>query len=294
MDVSVVLCVYNGADTLAGSLRAIAAQSFPRERYEVIVVDDGSTDDSARIAAEHGAQVLQQAHRGHVAAKNLGWRSARGTWIAFTDDDCGPTRHWLALLRQAVERGDDSGPALGAAGRIAGYPSPLAVPRYVELTGGFNTERHLQHPTFPFAPGGNAMYRREALAAVGGLDERYSSYDMCELHTRLRRTVGGAFHYEPRAVVFHHHYTDWRAFFRQQRGYGRGLAQFMLHHRDEAPWSAWRELRAWGTVAGHGLAALRRGTDDAALRRHGDFVRQLALRVGFAETYFNRRERGRW
>ncbi len=294
IEISVVICVYNGAETLADSLRAVLAQSFPRPRYEVIVVDDGSTDDSAAIAAQFDVQLLRAPHRGHVAAKNLGWRAARGEWVAFTDDDCGPTRNWLTLLRHAVEQGDAAEPVLGAAGRIAGYPSPSPVPRYVELTGGFNTDRHLQHPTFPFAPGGNLLYRRAALVAVDGFDERYASYDTCELHTRLRRRVGGAFRYEPRAVVFHRHYTTWSDFFRQQRGYGRGLAQFMLHHRGEAPWSPWRELRAWGAVAAHGAAALRPGHDDDALVRRGDVVRQLALRLGFFETYFNRGERRRW
>jgi cellulose synthase/poly-beta-1,6-N-acetylglucosamine synthase-like glycosyltransferase len=138
------------------------------------------------------------------------------------------------------------------------------------------------------------MYRRAALAAVDGFDERYASYDTCELHTRLRRRVGGAFHYEPRAVVFHRHYTTWGDFFRQQRGYGRGLAQFMLHHRGETPWSAWRELAAWGSVLGTAGAALWPGEGDAALLRRGNAVRQLALRLGFFETYFNRGERQRW
>ena len=294
-DTSVVICVYNGADTLAGSLRAVAAQSFAPERYEVIVVDDGSTDDSARIAAQFDVRLVRRPHRGLAAAKNAGWQAARGDWVAFTDDDCGPTRHWLQLLREAVDNGGRNEPTLGAAGRIIGYPVPLPVPRYVELTGGFNTDRHLQHPTFPYAPSGNAMYRREALAAVSGLDERYSSYESCDLHTRLRRSVGGAFHYEPRAVVFHRHYTTWRDFSRQQRGYGRGLAQFMWHYRHEVPWSASHELRAWAHVLGLGAAALVPGVAaEQALLRRGDFLRHLALRVGFFETYFSRRERRRW
>lgn len=293
LDTSVVICVYNGADTLADTLRAVSAQSVARERYEVIVVDDGSTDDSARIAAQFDVRLVQRPHRGLAAAKNAGWQAARGEWIAFTDDDCGPTRHWLRFLRQAVDR-DSSERALGAAGRTVGYPSSSAVPRYIELTGGFNTDRHLQHPIFPYAPSGNTLYRRAALAAVNGLDERYSSYEGCDLHTRLRRVYGGAFSYEARAVVLHRHYTTWRDFFRQQRGYGRGLAQFMWHYRHEVTWSLARELRAWAEVARLGPVALAPSAGDRALLRHGDFVRHLALRIGFFETYFSPRERRRW
>jgi O-antigen biosynthesis protein len=292
-DTSVVICVYNGADTLADSLRAVAAQSVPQP-YEVIVVDDGSTDESARVAAQFDVQVLRRPHRGLAAAKNAGWQAARGDWVAFTDDDCTPTRHWLRWLRDAIGQGDAGGRVLGAAGRIFGYPSASAAPRYVELTGGFNTDRHLQHPTFPYAPGGNVMYRREALAAVNGLDERYAFYESCDLHTRLRRAWGGAFHYEPRAVVLHRHYTRWRDYFCQQRGYGRGLAQFMWHYRGEVRWSAWREAQAWARLVPLGGAACVAGSGDGGLLRRGDFLRHLALRVGFFETYFSRRERRRW
>ncbi len=294
IDVSVVICVYNGADTLGATLRAVRAQSLPRERYEVIVVDDGSTDDSARIAASFDVRLVRVAHRGLAAARNVGWRAAQAEWIAFTDDDCGPTRGWLQALRSAVEPRSTGGRILGAAGRIVGYPSPFAVPRYVERTGGFNTDRHLQHPTFPYAPMGNVMYRREALLAVNGLDERYSSYESCDLHTRLRRTYGGAFPYEPRAVVFHRHHTTWAAYFRQQRGYGRGLAQFMWHHRDEVTWSVRRELASWGHALALGAAALVPSAQEEALVRRGEFVKHVALRLGFLETFWSRRERRRW
>lgn len=293
-DVTVVICVYNGAETLAGCLTALQSQTFPRHRYEIIVVDDGSSDGSGQIAANLGARVLSGPHRGLAAARNLGWRAAASEWVAFTDDDCGPARTWLAFLWQAVQPGGEQVRVLGAAGRIIGFPSALPVPRYIEAAGGFNTDLHLAHPLFPYAPMGNIIYYRQALAAVGGLDERYDAYESCDLHTRLRRKYGGAFLYEPRAVVLHRHHTTWRAFFRQQRWYGRGMAQFMWHYRQETPWSARRELAAWGRVLALGLAALPPSADENALQRRGDFVRQLALRCGFAPTYWSRKERRRW
>ncbi len=293
-DISVVICVYNGAETLAGCLTSIQAQNFPTHRFEVIVVDDGSSDGSAQIAADFGARVLSGPHRGLATARNLGWQAAAAEWVAFTDDDCSPTRNWLAFLWRAVHSGDEHERALGAAGRIIGFPSTLAVPRYIEAAGGFNTDLHLAHPLFPYAPMGNIIYRRQALAAVGGLDERYDAYESCDLHTRLRRSYGGAFFYEPRAVVLHRHHTTWRAFFRQQRWYGRGMGQFMWRYRQEAPWPLRRELAAWGQVLALGVAALSPGAGESALQRRGDFVRQLALRSGFVQTYWSRKERRRW
>ena len=95
-------------------------------------------------------------------------------------------------------------------------------------------------------------------------------------------------------MVFHRHHISWRDYFRQQRGYGRGLAQFMWHYRHEVPWSPGHEVRAWARLIALAAAALVPGAGDSALVRRGDFLRHLALRVGFFETYFSRRERQRW
>lgn len=294
VDISVVICVFNGADTLADCLRAVEQQSLPGEQFEIIVVDDGSTDDSAKVARQFNVRLLEGPHRGLAAARNTGWRAARGEWVAFTDDDCAPTRRWLELLWRAVQRESRDGRALGAAGRLVGFPSNCDPSRYVELRGGFNTASHLEHPRFPYAPAGNIFYRREALEQVNGADERYSFYEACDLHTRLRRVYQGAFYYEPNAVVLHHHYTTWTDYFRQQRGYGRGLGQFMWHYREQVPWSLSKELKEWSKVLALGATALVPGKGERALIRRGDFVKQLALRVGFGETYWSKQERARW
>jgi glycosyltransferase involved in cell wall biosynthesis len=293
-DISVVVCVYNGADSLGDCLRALEAQSLPRQRYEIIVVDDGSSDKSAEVARGFDVRLQQTPHRGLAAARNSGWQAAEGEWVAFTDDDCGPTRNWLLLLSQAVRRGGPDGRVLGVAGRLAGFPSSAPISRYVELTGGFNTDRHLAHPVFPYAPMGNIMYSREALASVAGLDERYRSYEACDLHTRLLRLWAGAFYYEPRAVVLHHHHTTWKEYWFQQCGYGRGVGQFMWHHRAQVSWSAGQEAQAWLRVGALACRAAWPGRDERALLRRGDLVRHLALRIGFMQTYWSRKERARW
>ena len=267
LSVSVVIPVYNGQETLAGCLRALEAQSVPRSSYEIIVVDDGSTDASAAIAEEFDVRLLKQRNLGEAAARNAGTRAAQGQWVAFTDADCVPTRTWLHALLQAVNQNQEGQVALGAAGPLFGCASQSPAARFVDLSGGLDTEGHLQHPLFPYAPLGNAMYRREALIRVGGLDERYTYYPGPDLHDRLLRAHGGTFYFVPRAVVLHHHRSTWKAFWRQQYGYGLGYAQFLIHHKDQVPWSAGRELRAWGEVARYALGACWPGGDDRALVR---------------------------
>lgn len=291
MIASVVIPVYNGAATLEGCLRSLAHQSLPRDQFEVIVVDDGSSDESARIAAAAGARVLSQANAGAPAARNAGVSAARGTWIAFTDSDCVCARTWLASLLAAVQRTPGG---IGAAGKTVGYQSQTPAARFVDLMGGLDPIRSLQHPRFPFAPTSNALYRRGCLQDVGGFDTRYATYDACDLHTRVVREFDGPFVYEPRALVMHRHRTTWRAYWRQQFSYGVGYAQFVLAHREELHWSALRDARATAGVLAKAIAALAPGNDDAALLRRGWFVRTAAQHAGFVRTYYSFRERRRW
>lgn len=287
--VSVVVPVRNGGEDLAACLRALMSQTLARDAYEVIVVDDGSSDGSADLAERLGAQVVRQPQRGAPAARNAGVHAAQAPWVAFTDADCIPSRSWLEQLLAAGARDG----LLGAAGATVGYRSASAAARFVDLTHGLDASRHLAHPRWPFAPTANAMYRREALLAVGGFDERFAAYDACDLHTRLR-PAPGSFVCAPRAVVLHRHRRTWGAYWRQQRGYGRGLAQFSLRHRDAVGWTALREALAWAGLVPLALRACLPGPADARLVRTGTLVKTAAQRIGFAQAYWGVAERRRW
>jgi glycosyltransferase involved in cell wall biosynthesis len=97
--VSVVVPTCEGAETLRTTVEALRGQTVPDDRYEIIVVDDASTDDSAQIAEAAGARVIRQSvNRGAGAARNAGARAARAPLVAFIDDDCTAEPHWLAEL----------------------------------------------------------------------------------------------------------------------------------------------------------------------------------------------------
>lgn len=284
--VSVVVPVYDAAATLAECLRGIMAQSMPREAYEVIVVDDGSSDASAAIAARFDVRVLRRVNGGAAAARNTGLFAASSPWVAFIDADCVASRSWLRALLDAVASPADGVPMLGAAGKTLGLRSSTPPARFCDLTASLNAERHLAHPRYPFPPSGNVLYRRDALLAVGGFDERFRTYEACDLHDRLRASDPGAFAIAPRAIVLHQHRRTWMAYWRQQFWYGVGYAQFMRSRAADVPWSARRELAAWTRVVALGAAALVPGRDDDALVRRGRFVKGLAQRTGFALTYW--------
>jgi glycosyltransferase involved in cell wall biosynthesis len=292
-ELSVVVPVRNGEATLRECLRCLAAQSLRPDRFEVIVVDDGSTDASAAVADEFATVVIRRRPGGAGAARNSGWQAARGRWIAFTDADCLPTRTWLAAF-DAVLADDETEPVLGAAGRTLGFSSTTEAARFADLIGSLDAERHLAHPRFPFAPSANVLYRRDALAAAGGFDERFRSYEACDLHTRLVDATSARFEFVPRAVVLHRHRDSWRGYWRQQYGSGQGYAQFVWRYRDRQPWSYRDELRAWATVGRSAVAALPGGDADERLVRRGTLVKLLAQRLGFDSTFWRTSERNQW
>src|SRR5690606_400674 len=149
-----------------------------------------------------------------------------------------------------------------------------------DLTGGLDAATYLNHPTFPFAPSCNLMYRRDALLAVGGFDASFVTQETTDLHHRLTTQVGGTCLYEPRPLVLDRRRDWWRAHFLQRRASGRGQAQPFLRYRDQLRWTMMHELRAWGQLAGLGIKTVA-GRGDAGLVRRGLFVKQLAQRVGF-------------
>ena len=293
--ITVVVPVYNGETTLGDCLSALQSQNLCKSDYQLIIVIDHATMDSSdEIARRFDAQLIRSARHGAAAARNAGVAASITEWVAFTDDDCIPSRGWLSKLLRVVCQGNGSDVTLGAAGRIFGFQSQSAAARFVDLTGGLDASNNLLHPKFPYAPLGNVMYRREALEAVEGFDERYWYAEAIDLHYRLLQVVGGRFLYEPQAVVFHRHPASWKAYWRQQFAYGRGLGQFMLHHKDAVSWTAWRELKSWGRLAELGIRACAPRSGDQALVRRGMFVKQLGQRMGFITTYWNAMERKRW
>lgn len=232
--ISVIVPAKNASRTLGECLQALREQEgFIYDRdYEVILVDDGSRDDTAEIAERCGVRVTRQENAGPAAARNAGARIAKGTLLAFTDADCTVYKTWLRGLTKAF---DDAG-VVGAKGVYRTRQCELAA-RFVQLEYEFKYARMQKQSTIDFIDTYSAAYRRDIFLANGGFDESfpYSSVEDQEFSFRLARK-GYRLVFAPEAVVFHYHDRTLREYLQRKFGIGYWKA-FMLHWIPEKTFS---------------------------------------------------------
>lgn len=216
--VSVVVCSLNGSRTIGDCLAAATTLDYPD--YEVIVVDDGSTDDTAEIARAHGARVISTPNEGLSSARNRGAREATGEIVAYCDDDAVPERHWLTYLAttyMSTEHAAVGGPNIAP-------PADGTVAECVANAPGNAIHVLLSDTVAEHIPGCNSSFRREALLEVGGFDPQFrvagDDVDLCWRLQDRGWTIG----FNSAAMVWHHRRGSVRAFWRQQRAYGRSEA----------------------------------------------------------------------
>jgi O-antigen biosynthesis protein len=216
--VSVIVCTHNGEGTLPQCLERVGDLAYPD--FEMIVVDDGSTDGSADIARARGATLIQTAHRGLSFARNVGVERATGEIVAFLDDDAYPDSDWLHYVAAALR-----------ANAVAGVGGPNIPPEEDGLVadcvaaapGGpihvLISDREAEH-----VPGCNMAFRKAALIEIGGFDERFrvagDDVDVCWRLQESGRTLG----FSAGAVVMHRRRDSVRRYLRQQYGYGEAEA----------------------------------------------------------------------
>ena len=197
--VSVIIPVWNGRDVIGRCLAALQAQSLSAQQFEIIVVDNGSSDGTAEVARSFaGVDVYEEQRPGSYAARNLGLTHARGEYIAFTDADCRPDPAWLERALTAAGRHPDAGVLAGYIGLFE--EGDGASPLFADY------ERLFSFPQ-SFAARGNCatanwMSRREIFTTLGGFDERLKSGGDREMALRIR---GASFPlvYVPDMVVWH-------------------------------------------------------------------------------------------
>ena len=242
---SVIVPVLNGEKTLGQLLAALKSQAGVPGRFEILVVDNGSTDRTVEIARGHGVTLLNQPVRGPSAARNLGLAHAQADVVVFTDADTVPSRRWLASLLAAFADPD----TILATGPIHGWAPATPVECYAGTQIHSEREKTAEHPRHPFAHGMNVAARREAAIAVAGWDEAMSSGEDVDFSLRLQHRFGKPIRFVEQAVLFHKLRDTEEALWKQARWHGSGYALVHCRHRQTLPSPAWRCGVAFSMIA---------------------------------------------
>jgi len=187
---SIVIPCYNQAHFLGDAIASVLAQTY--SAVEIVVVDDGSTDDTAAIAARLASvRCLRQPNRGLPAARNAGWKASTGRYVVFLDADDRLLPHAATVGVAALTARPDAALAAGLERRIAADGSPLPTPKRPRI----ESEHYASLVRRCWIVVATAIYRRDALVAVGGFDERLRFAEDYDLYLRLAQRFPIVDHY---------------------------------------------------------------------------------------------------
>jgi glycosyltransferase involved in cell wall biosynthesis len=219
--VSVVIPVYNGARTIPRTIKCLLNQTY--RPYEIIIVDDGSTDGTAQALEIYAGHVIYifQPNRGPAAARNTGIKAARGNLIAFTDSDCLPDEGWLLNLVAEFDS-----PLVAGVGGLVKSADDSCIGQYIDEAGFLNPQSKNTNEV-PYLITANACFRRAALLEAGLFDERFRKPggEEPELCLRLSK-LGYYFRTAQKALVFHHHRQTVVRLLKTMANYGEGAFIF--------------------------------------------------------------------
>ena len=243
--ISVAVCSYNGGQVIRDCMEGLLELDYPD--FEVIVVDDGSKDNTAESVSQYPFRLIRTENRGLGSARNTALEAATGEIIAYTDDDARPDPHWLHYLAQTymtTKHVAVGGPNIAPAGD--GW-----IAECVANAPGGPVHVLLDDQTAEHIPGCNSSFRTENLRQIGGWDPKYRAtgddVDTCWRLQHMGWTIG----FHPAAMVWHHRRNSIKTYWNQQIGYGK--AESLLEEKYPEKYNATGHLSWEGRLYGKGL-----------------------------------------
>lgn len=227
---SVIIPTYNRPGPLNACLKALATQDVELE-FEVIVVDDGGSCDAGLVVEAWreslDVRLRRRSNGGPAAARNAGAETARGRWLAFTDDDCEASPGWLAAMKRATQENPEA--LLGGRTLNALTNNPCASASQLIQDSAYMYYNQ-QAAGASFFAANNMVLPAAGFRELGGFDPSFRTAEDRDLCDRWRAS-GRILMYVPEAVIRHSREMGLREFWRQHVGYGRGARRFQVAHR---------------------------------------------------------------
>jgi cellulose synthase/poly-beta-1,6-N-acetylglucosamine synthase-like glycosyltransferase len=225
--VSVVIPVYNGEADLPDLLNCLCNQTYPVERVEYLLVDNGSGDRTAAILQDAVQKfaaksvplspLSENQVQSSYAARNAGIRAAKGDILAFTDADCRPQPNWLQTLIQPF-----GNTKIGmVAGEILPFPGKTLWEKHADRQDTLSQKHTLAHPFYPYGQTANLAVRRSVLEQVGLFRPYLTTGGDADLCWRMQQQTSWQLSFAEQAIVQHRHRATLQELRSQWRRYGR-------------------------------------------------------------------------
>lgn len=223
---SVIIPTYNRPTQLAACLESLTQLDYPRNRFEVIVVDDGSDKPLDAVTQPFqdslNLRLIRQKNAGPAAARNHAAKLANGQYLAFTDDDCRPATDWLTALAACFAKEPEN--IVGGRTANALPDNPYSTTSQNIISMGYSHYNAVPNQARFFASN-NMVVPADRFRELGGFDERFTTSEdreLCDrwLHQGYRMT------YAPEVVIYHAHPMTLKSFWKQHFSYGQGAFHF--------------------------------------------------------------------
>ena len=240
-NISVVVIAKNEEKCILQCLKSLAAQDYSGEHYEVVLVDNASTDSTSQIAHDFGKQfsnlrIVENPIPGIAATRNAGIRAAKHDIVAFIDADCEAPTQWLSTLTNAFVEETGKNPKVAAVGGPNEMPGEttyfrrvvaVAVTNYWGNHGSAQAKVFGQRADVDHLPTLNVMYDKQKVSEIGLFDEKQGNIsEDVDMSHRLRGN-GYKLIFEPKAVISHRWREDIWGWMRNMEVYGKGRTWLM-------------------------------------------------------------------
>jgi glycosyltransferase involved in cell wall biosynthesis len=232
---SVIIPTHNRLAMLRRTLDCLANQTYPADRYEVIVVDNGSEDGTegylARLSDQGKLRHIRQRPLGPAVAGNVGARAARGEVVAFISDDCLPEPGWLAGLAEIYASHGPLSPVVAVGGAIKNCAQGHWLRSFYAMQGNRHRANDAERPEY--LDTANASFRRSVFLHLGGFDEAFHVPAAEDVDLGFRLTAAGhKLHTNADAVVWHVGRPSLPGMMLQSFGRGRGGAYLRMKYSE--------------------------------------------------------------
>lgn len=242
-NISVIVPVLNAERYIDACIESLINQNYPRNNFEIIIVDNGSSDDTAKMIKKYNGNIklFNESKRGAYAARNTGIKHSHGEIIAFTDIDCIADENWLRELSKGFET-KNIGCVVGS---VKSFPGKSIVEIYSKNKDILSQKTTIDSKFLPYGVTANASFRRDVFTKIGSFDEEFISGGDADISWRMQLNTDYKLIYIPESIVQHRHRTTLKNLFVQHFKYGVGSASLYYKYGRLMNYDIKRSISDW-------------------------------------------------